>query len=73
MRYLRREQADTAGLPNHDCWLFDSRLLVLMRFTNDDRFLGAEIIDDPSQVVRPNYWRDAAWHYATRRNQFAAG
>ncbi|SFK52966.1 hypothetical protein SAMN05421835_12380 [Amycolatopsis sacchari] len=71
IRYLTRERAEAADLPDHDYWLFDSRLLALMRFTDADEFLGAEIVDDPAVIVQHNYWRDAAWHYATKRDEFA--
>ena len=71
IRYLERDRADAAGLPKHDYWLFDSRKLVRMHFDDADRFLGGEIIDDPGEVVQHNYWRDAAWHHAVRRDDFA--
>jgi hypothetical protein len=72
IRYLARDQAQAAGLPNHDYWLFDSRRLALMHFSDDDRFIGAEIISDPAVVVEHSYWRDVAWHYAVRREDFGA-
>jgi len=71
IRYLRRDGAEGIGLPHCDYWLFDSRKLALMHFTEDDRFLRAEIIEDPVEIVQHNYWRDAAWHHATRRDEFA--
>ncbi len=71
IRYLPRDQADAAGLPNHDYWLFDSRLLVRMRFDDNDSLLGGELIEDTEQIVKANYWRDAAWHHAIRRDDFA--
>jgi hypothetical protein len=71
IRYLERSQAEAAGLPDHDYWLFDSRKLVRMHFDDADRFLGGEIIEDPSEIVQHNYWRDAAWHHAVRRDDFA--
>jgi Family of unknown function (DUF6879) len=71
IRYLSREQAQAARLPAHDYWLFDSRKLVRMHFDGADRFLGGEVIDDPAVVVQHNYWRDAAWHQAVRRDDFA--
>lgn len=71
IRYLLRDQALTAGLPNHDYWLFDSRKLVRMHFDDADQFLGGEIVGDTGQVVQHNYWRDAAWHHAVRRDDFA--
>lgn len=70
IRYLVRNQA--AGVPDYDYWLFDSRLLVRMRFAEDETFLGGEIIEDPATIVEHNYWRDAAWHKAVRRDDFAA-
>ncbi len=71
IRYLERARADAAGLPNHDYWLFDSSKLVRMHFDDADRFLGGEVIKDPAVIVQHNYWRDAAWHHAVRRDDFA--
>jgi Family of unknown function (DUF6879) len=42
----------------------------MMHFGDDDSFLGAEIIEEPAVIVRHNYWRDVAWHYAVRRDDF---
>ncbi len=69
IRYLPRDQAGM--LPRHDYWLFDSRRLVSMHFDDADHFLGAEIVEDPAAIVQHNYWRDAAWHHAVRRDEFA--
>ncbi|TCC21201.1 hypothetical protein E0H58_25560 [Kribbella speibonae] len=71
IRYLPRDQADAADVPDHDYWLFDSSTLVRMNFDNEDRFLGTELIRDPAEIVQHNYWRDAAWHEAVRRDDFA--
>jgi hypothetical protein len=71
IRYLPRDRAGAAGLPNHDYWLFDSRKLVRMHFDDNDAFLGCEVIEDPAEIVQHNYWRDAAWHHAIRRDDFA--
>ena len=71
IRYLRRDTAEAKWLPSHDYWLFDSRLLVQMHFNDEDGFLGGEIIDDPAVVVEHSYWRDAACHWAVRRDDFA--
>lgn len=46
--------------------------LVVMRFDDDDRFIGGELVEDPAEIVRANYWRDAAWHKAVRRDDFAS-
>ncbi|MCZ4123323.1 hypothetical protein O3X23_28660 [Streptomyces sp. H39-S7] len=71
IRYLTRDQAEAENLPDHDFWLFDSRKLVRMHFDDSDAFLGGEIIDDAVEIVKHNYWRDAAWHRANRRDDFA--
>jgi hypothetical protein len=70
IRYLSRDSARDAELPDHDYWLFDSRKLLRMRFAGN-RFTGGEIVDDPATIVQHNYWRDAAWHRAVRRDEFA--
>jgi len=72
IRYLPRDKAEAVGLPDHDYWLFDSRKLVRMHFDDNDAFLGGEVIEDPAEIVQHSYWRDAAWHHATRRDDFAA-
>jgi hypothetical protein len=69
IRYLRRD--DAADLPDYDYWLFDSRLLVRMRFAEDETFLGGEVIEDAAEIVQHNCWRDVAWHRAVRRDDFA--
>lgn len=72
IRYLDRRQAEGHDLPNHDYWLFDSKLLVRMHFDESDgRFVAIEFIDDPAEVVQHNYWRDVAQHYAIPRDAFA--
>jgi hypothetical protein len=71
IRYLVRDMAQAAGLPDQDYWLFDSRKLVRMHFDEGDRFLGGELVEDPGEIVQANYWRDAAWHKAVRRDDFA--
>lgn len=71
IRYLERGQAQAHGLPDHDFWLFDSRTVGLMRFDDADKFIGVELVDEPATVVQHNYWRDAAWHYAVPRGDFA--
>jgi len=72
IRYLARDVAAGLDLPNHDYWLFDSRLLVRMHFSEQDKFQGGEVIDDPAEIVEHNYWRDAAQHHAIRREEFEA-
>lgn len=64
IRYLDRDHA--GGFPSHDYWLVKRNVDDV-----DDHFVSAEIIDDPAEVVRHNYWRDLAWHRAVRREDFA--
>ena len=71
IRYLTRDKAVAARLPEYDYWLFDSHKLVRMHFDESDRFLGGELVEDPPTIVRHNYWRDAAWHHAARRDDVA--
>jgi uncharacterized protein DUF6879 len=71
IRYLERERADAAGVPERDYWLFDSSTLVRMDFDDHDALLGVELVEDPTVIVRHNYWRDAAWHHAVKRDDFA--
>lgn len=71
IRYLTRDQADVAELPNQDYWLFDSAKLLRMHFDEQDRFLGGELVEGAAEIVQANYWRDAAWHKAVRRDDFA--
>lgn len=70
IRYLTR--AEAADLPDYDYWLFDSRQLVRMLFDEDENFLGGQLVEEPAVIVAHNYWRDAAWHKAVRRDDFAA-
>lgn len=72
IRYLPRDRAEAEGLPNHDYWLFDSNKLVRMHFDTADSFLGGEIVEEPATIVEHNFWRDAAWHRAVRRDDFAS-
>ncbi|PUB20830.1 hypothetical protein C8K30_11541 [Promicromonospora sp. AC04] len=70
IRYLDR--ADAGALPDYDYWLFDSKLVAKMHFGDGDAFVSFELIEDPAVVVEHNYWRDAAWHHAVTRDEFAA-
>ena len=75
IRYLSRQRADAVGLPaglwEHDYWLFDSSLLVVMHYDDaTDDLRQCEILEDPAVIVRHNYWRDAAWHHALPRDEY---
>jgi hypothetical protein len=36
------------------------------------KFQGGEVIEDPAEIVKHNYWRDVAQHHAIDRNGFEA-
>ncbi|WP_431920449.1 DUF6879 family protein [Nonomuraea jabiensis] len=64
IRYLPRHQASGLDLPGHDFWLIDSTTLLILRFDDDDRLLGADVVTDPAVVVKHCYYRDVAQHHA---------
>jgi hypothetical protein len=72
IRNLWRADAEKLGLPAEDFWLFDSRRALLLHFGDEDDYLGAELIEDPARIVRFCQVRDAAWHYAIRREEALA-
>lgn len=72
IRYLTREAARTLRLAPMDAWLFDSHLLVHLRFNCDDTFREAEVIEDRGVVDQHLVWRDLAWQHAIPLEDFAA-
>ncbi|MER6475510.1 DUF6879 family protein [Streptomyces filamentosus] len=70
IRNLSRAQADELHLPSEDFWLFDSRLVALLRFGDDDDLVDVELITEPAEVVRYAVVRDAAWHHAVPYREF---
>lgn len=64
IHYLPRPRAVELGLPGEDFWLFDSARVAILRFADDDRLAGVDVLDDPAAVVQRCRWRDAAWHHA---------
>ncbi|WP_435284560.1 DUF6879 family protein [Streptomyces koelreuteriae] len=72
VRNLWREDAERAHLPAEDFWLFDSRLVAILRFDDEDVFHDVEVITEPAEVLRYCQVRDAAVHAAVPYDQFAA-
>lgn len=70
IRYMHRSGAERLGLPDFDFWLFDSR--VLARFNWSDATRRMELTTDAEEVLAACQARDAAWHYATRYEEFVA-
>ncbi len=71
IRYLPRDRAKDLDLPDYDFWLMDSARVGILRFSDDDALLGAEIYDDPVLAVRHCYYRDVAWHNAIPYAEYA--
>ncbi|MFE6931735.1 DUF6879 family protein [Streptomyces sp. NPDC057699] len=71
IRNLPRAQAVRLGLPDHDFWLFDSRLVARFVFDDEDTTLGVILSEDAADVAAACQARDAAWHYATVTAEFA--
>ncbi|MBX9397496.1 hypothetical protein K4749_28900 [Streptomyces sp. TRM72054] len=72
VRNLWREDAERAHLPTADFWLFDSRLLAILRFDDQDAFHDVEIVTEPAEVLRYCQVRDAAVHASVPYDEFAA-
>lgn len=72
IRNLWRADAEKLRLPAVDFWLFDSHRALVLHFNGDDDYLGAELVVDPARIVEFCQIRDAAWHYAIPRAEFAA-
>jgi hypothetical protein len=51
-------------VPQDDFWLIDSSELWSQRYDRDGRWLGAEHVTNPEQVVRACHARDAALHHS---------
>ncbi|MER5969057.1 DUF6879 family protein [Streptomyces sp. NPDC002055] len=72
IRNLSRDTADGLSLPTEDFWIFDSRVVALLRFDDADTMTGVELITNPVDVLRYCQIRDAAWHHAKPHSDFAA-
>ncbi|MGH3310952.1 MAG: DUF6879 family protein [Streptomyces sp.] len=70
IRYMHRRDAVALKLPDFDFWLFDSG--VLARFNWEDASRRLELTTDPEDVLPACQARDAAWHHATRYEDFKA-
>ncbi|MEU8697890.1 DUF6879 family protein [Streptomyces sp. NPDC091387] len=69
---LWRATADELGLPVEDFWLFDSRLVALLNFDDNDDLLNVELITEPAEVLRYAMVRDAVLHHAIPYKELAA-
>lgn len=71
-RNIWREDAQRAHLPDEDFWVFDSRLVAVLRFDAQDTFRDVEVITEPAEVLRYCQVRDAAVRHAIPYDKFAA-
>jgi hypothetical protein len=71
IRVLPRARAQELRLPDHDFWLFDSKILARFAFDDEDTTLGVYVTEDPAEVLAACQARDAAWHHAVRTEEFA--
>ncbi|MFF4655082.1 DUF6879 family protein [Streptomyces sp. NPDC001381] len=71
IRNLTRAHACELRLPDHDFWLFDSKVVARFEFDDDDTTLGVYVSEDPAEVLAACQARDAAWHHAVRTEEFA--
>ncbi|MCI3929178.1 DUF6879 family protein [Streptomyces sp. AN091965] len=69
IRVLSRGTATELGLPEQDFWVFDSRVVGLLHFDDNDEVTRVELITDPVQVLRYAQAREAAWHHAVPYDQ----
>ncbi|WP_433342503.1 DUF6879 family protein [Streptomyces sp. CA-253872] len=67
-----RSDAERVNLPNEDFWIFDSHIVALLHFDDDDVLTGVELITEPARVNQYNRVRDVAQHYATPFREFVA-
>ncbi|MBD0746402.1 DUF6879 family protein [Streptomyces sp. CBMA152] len=72
IRNLWRADAERLHLGDEDFWIFDSRLVAVLHFDDNDVLLNIELTTEPAEVVRYSVLRDAAMHHAVAFEQFAA-
>lgn len=71
VRNLWRADAERLLLPAEDFWIFDSRLVAVLRFDDADAFHDVEIITEPAEVLRYCQVRDVAVHVSLPYDEFA--
>lgn len=69
---LWRTDAQRINLLEEDFWIFDSRLVVVLHFSDADELLYYETKTEPAEVVRYSVARDAATRHAVPYDYFAA-
>lgn len=72
VRYLSRADANALDLPDHDFWVFDSARMTELRFTDDGRLLGQDLITDPEIVAQHEEWVQRGFAAATPSADYVA-
>lgn len=72
VRNMWRVDAERVNLPDEDFWIFDSHIVAVCLFDDDDQMTGAELITEPARVNQYNRLRDVALHHATPFGEFVA-
>ncbi|MER8234561.1 DUF6879 family protein [Streptomyces sp. NPDC094049] len=72
VRNIARTDADALLLPAEEFWIFDSRLVAVLRFDESDAWDDVEVITEPAQVLRYVQVRDAATAASQPFDVFAA-
>ncbi|MBB1244167.1 hypothetical protein GL263_11450 [Streptomyces durbertensis] len=72
VRNMWRAEANRVNLPDEDFWIFDSHIVALCLFDDNDNLTGAELITEPAAVNQYNRLRDVARHHAVPYDAFAA-
>jgi hypothetical protein len=72
IRYLARDRANELDLPDHDFWVFDSARLLELRFTDDGRLIGQDLVQDAEIVARHEQWIRRGFEAATPSVDYVA-
>ena len=72
IRYLPRVEANRLDLPDHDFWVIDSVRMIELRFTDDGRPLGHDLIVQRELVARHEEWILRALEAATPSTDYVA-
>jgi hypothetical protein len=65
IRFLAMADANKLDLPDHDFWVYDSARMVELRFTDDGRIVGYDLLTDLDTVARHEEWINRAFEAAT--------
>ncbi|MBM9506907.1 DUF6879 family protein [Actinacidiphila acididurans] len=71
IRWLPRNDTSGIVLPEHDFWLFDSRLVQFNVFDDEGRWLRTEQTDDPSAATLCAMAFHRVWERATPHEKYA--